>query len=96
MIYIVVLLCFHYMSLVLLTSQPHLLDLSLHVALGGLSVFGNRTKELAETAKTQIGEKASSAQQAIGETSTGKCVDIPVYSYPVLLLALVLCKDCQT
>jgi len=41
-------------------------------ALGGLSVFGTRTKELAETAKTQIGESAQSAQKAIGETSTGK------------------------
>jgi hypothetical protein len=41
-------------------------------ALGGLSAFGTRTKELAETAKTQIGESAQSAQKAIGETSTGK------------------------
>lgn len=40
-------------------------------ALGGLSLFGNRTKVLAETAASQIGESAQSAQKAIGETSTG-------------------------
>ena len=43
-----------------------------NIALGGLSVFGSRTKELAETAKNQIGESAQSAQKAIGETSTGE------------------------
>ena len=41
-------------------------------ALGGLSVFGNRTKELAENAKSSIGESATAAQKTIGETSTGK------------------------
>ena len=41
-------------------------------ALGGLSVFGNRTKELAENAKTSIGESANAAQKTIGETSTGE------------------------
>ena len=41
-------------------------------ALGGLGVFGNRTKELAENAKLQIGESATSASKAIGETGTGK------------------------
>jgi len=40
-------------------------------ALGGLSVFGNRTKELAETAKSSIVESAQTATGAIGETSTG-------------------------
>jgi hypothetical protein len=42
------------------------------IALGGLSLFGNRTKVLAETAASQIGEGAQSAQKAIGETSTGE------------------------
>ncbi len=41
-------------------------------ALGGLSMFGNRTKELAGTAASQIGESAQTAQKAIGETSTGE------------------------
>lgn len=41
-------------------------------ALYGLGSFGNRTKELAENAKNQIGESASSAGKAIGETSTGE------------------------
>ena len=41
-------------------------------ALGGLGAFGNRTKALAETAKSTIGETANTAQQAIGETSTGE------------------------
>ena len=41
-------------------------------ALGGLSAFGNRTKALAESAKSTIGETANTAQQAIGETSTGE------------------------
>ncbi|KAL7512247.1 hypothetical protein ACHAXN_009209, partial [Cyclotella atomus] len=40
-------------------------------ALAGLGSFGNRTKELAESAKNQIGESASNAGKAIGETSTG-------------------------
>jgi len=40
-------------------------------ALGGLGVFGNRTKELAETTRNQIGESASYAGKAIGDTSTG-------------------------
>ena len=44
-------------------------------ALGGLSVFGNRTKELAENARTSIGESATAAQKTIGETSTGKFSD---------------------
>jgi hypothetical protein len=43
-----------------------------HTALGGLSLFGNRTKVLAETAASQIGESAQSAQKAIGETGTGE------------------------
>ena len=43
-------------------------------ALYGLGSFGNRTKELAENAKNQIGESASSAGKAIGETSTGEFV----------------------
>ncbi|KAL3803349.1 hypothetical protein HJC23_009313 [Cyclotella cryptica] len=45
-------------------------------ALMGLGSFGNRTKELAETAKNQIGESASNAGKAIGETSTGECIKI--------------------
>ncbi|KAL7546172.1 hypothetical protein ACHAWF_009513, partial [Thalassiosira exigua] len=40
-------------------------------ALGGIGAFGNRTKEVAESARTQIGESASSAGRALGETSTG-------------------------
>ena len=46
--------------------------MSNNVALGGLSIFGNRTKVLAETAANQIGESAQSAQKAIGDTSTGE------------------------
>jgi hypothetical protein len=42
-------------------------------ALAGLGSFGNRTKELAENAKSSIGESASSAGRAIGETGTGEC-----------------------
>ena len=45
-------------------------------ALVGLGSFGNRTKELAETAKNQIGESASNAGKAIGETSSGECARI--------------------
>jgi hypothetical protein len=45
-------------------------------ALMGLGSFGNRTKELAETAKNQIGDSASSAGKAIGETSSGECARI--------------------
>ena len=41
-------------------------------ALGGLGVFGNRTKELAGNAVDQISESASSAGKTIGETSTGE------------------------
>jgi hypothetical protein len=41
-------------------------------ALAGLGSFGNRTKELAENAKQSIGESASSAGRAIGETGTGE------------------------
>ena len=41
-------------------------------ALGGLSVFGNRTKELAGNARDQITESANNAGKAIGETSTGE------------------------
>lgn len=41
-------------------------------ALTGLSVFGNRTKELAENTSRQIGDTATNAASAIGETSTGE------------------------
>jgi hypothetical protein len=44
-------------------------------ALMGLGSFGNKTKELAENAKNQIGESASTAGKAIGESGSGKnCV----------------------
>jgi hypothetical protein len=35
-------------------------------------VFGNRTKEFAESTSKQLGDSASSAVNAIGETSTGE------------------------
>jgi hypothetical protein len=41
-------------------------------ALMGLGSFGNKTKELAENAKNQIGESASTAGKAIGESGSGK------------------------
>ena len=41
-------------------------------ALTGLSAFGNRTKEFAESTSKQIGDSASNAATAIGETSTGE------------------------
>ena len=39
-------------------------------------MFGNRTKELAGTAASQIGESAQTAQKAIGETSTGEFLSV--------------------
>ena len=58
-------------------------------ALAGLGSFGNRTKELAENAKNQIGESASSAGRAIGETSTGEFFGIFAHT----ALAIFLLKE---
>lgn len=60
-------------------SSRYVSSLSNNEALGGLSIFGNRTKVLAETAANQIGESAQSAQKAIGETSTGEYVFRPKF-----------------
>ena len=55
-------------------------------ALGGLSVFGNRTKELAGNARNQIGESASSAGEAIQSTSTGELVVVLASLYVIACL----------
>ena len=40
-------------------------------ALDTFGVFGNRTKEAAASARTNIGEELSTASRALGETGTG-------------------------